>query len=172
MHRALSFPITALLFAVSALAHPIHSSYTEADYRPDTNRLEFAIRLFTDDAETALSQHAGKKVTVDATPRKELDALVFAYVRARFTIKTRDGTDAALTWVGRELKDSDQHLWVYVQCTVPGGLAGARVRDRLLRETFSDQINSVRVRDHATTPARQVTLLFTNDAEQVVVFSK
>jgi hypothetical protein len=72
--------------------------------------------------------------------------------------------------VGRELKDREQHLWLYLQCALPGGAAGARIRNRVLRDTFADQLNSVRVRDHSAAPARQITLLFTSDTEQPVAF--
>jgi len=160
----------AVFFATPALAHPIHTSYAEADYRPESQKLEIALRLFTDDAEAALSGRAGRKISFDSTPAAELDALVFTYVRTLFTVKTRDGAVQALTWVGREFKDHEGHLWIYLQCPLPGGAAGARIRDRVLRDTFADQLNSVRMRDHSAKPVRQVTLLFTSDAEQSVAF--
>jgi hypothetical protein len=68
------------------------------------------------------------------------------------------------------LKDGDQHLWIYLTCPLPGGADGARVADRVLRNTFPDQLNSVRIRDRSTSPARQATLLFPNDREQVIGF--
>ncbi|MBI5771788.1 MAG: hypothetical protein HZA93_28715 [Verrucomicrobia bacterium] len=160
------------VFVAPGRAHPIRTSYAEADYRPASGQLEIAIRLFTDDTEAALAQRAGKKIAVASTPARELDALLFAYVRAQFTVTTTGGAAVPLTWVGRELKDQGQHLWLYVQCALPGGVAGARLRDGLLREMFSDQINSVRVRDHSRDPAAQVTLLFLRDGEQAVTFAR
>lgn len=149
-------------------AHPIHTSYAEVDYRAGPERLEVAIRVFTDDMEAVLSKQTGHKITVATTPRAELDALLLAYVRERFAVKTRAGAAQTLTWVGRELKDGDQQLWIYVECPLAGGVTGARFSHRLLREAFSDQINSVVVRDHGSTPVRAVTLLFTDAKEQVV----
>lgn len=156
--------------AVAAAAHPIHASYAEADYRPETGKLEIALRLFTDDAEAALTARAGRKIAFGRTPAAELDALLRACLRDWFAVKSADGLLRPLTWVGRELKDAEQHLWIYVQCALPGGVAGARVHHRVLREVFSDQLNSLRVRDYGVTPARQISLLFPSDAEQVVVF--
>ena len=162
---------SVLCLPSSVSAHPIKTGYAEADYRRDPARLEIAIRLFTDDVETALTQRARKKITFTKTPAAEIDALLLAAVRAAFIVKSPDGTKQTLTWVGREFKDGDQHLWLYVECPLPGGVAGARINHRLLRDTFSDQLNSVIVRD-AGPPSRQVTLLFMQDAEQVVAFPK
>jgi hypothetical protein len=164
--------VAVLLGSPPTGAHPIHTSYAEADYRPASGKLEIAWRLFTDDAETALSRRAGRTLSFAATPAAELDALLLAYVRATLAIKTPAGAAVALTWVGREIADAGQHVWIYVECTLPGGPERARLANRGLREVFSDQINSVRVRDHSTTPARQATLLFLNDAEQTVTFGR
>lgn len=160
--------IFSLFLSPPAGAHPVHTSYAEADYRPASGKLEIAWRLFTDDAEAALSRRAGRTLTVARTPAAELDALLLAYVQATFAVKTPAGVPATLTWVGREVTDAGQHLWIYFECALPGGPERARFSSRGLREVFSDQINSVRVRDHSTTPARQATLLFLNDAEQIV----
>ncbi|MEI6464182.1 MAG: DUF6702 family protein [Verrucomicrobiota bacterium] len=151
-------------------AHPFHTSLAEADYRTASGKLEIALRLFTDDAEAALSRRAGRAVKLTGQSALETDALLEASLRAGFSVKAADGSVQKLTWIGREITDGGQHLWIYFECALPGGAEGARFTNCLLRETFSDQINSLRVRDHRVTPARQVTLLFTGDAEQVATF--
>jgi hypothetical protein len=134
--------------------------------------LEIAWRLFTDDAEAALSRRVGRKLSAASTPATEFDAALLDYVRATWVVKTSMGAATTIQWVGRELAEAGQHLWVYLECALPGGPAGARLANRGLREAFSDQINSVRVRDHSTSPVRQVTLLFVNDAAQTVRFGR
>ncbi|MEY2880192.1 MAG: hypothetical protein RLZZ15_2572 [Verrucomicrobiota bacterium] len=160
--------LSVSLAAPLARAHPIHASYAEADYRPASGKLEIALRLFADDAETALTQRAGKKISLEKTPAGEIDALLFLLVRGAFVVKTRDGTAARLTWVGRELTDGGQHLWVYLSCPLPGGVGGARFASRVLRDVFADQLNSIRVRDHTATPPLATTLLFADTAEQAL----
>lgn len=150
-----------------AQAHPIHASYAEVDFRPDSGRLEIALRLFSDDAEAALSARAGRPVSLEATSARELDALLLALGRSALTVRTRTGAGQVLSAVGHELKDGGQHLWLYFTCPLPGGIAGVRLVNRALRETFPDQLNSVRLRDHSTAPARQATLLFADDREQI-----
>ena len=159
----------ALAASPPARAHAIHTSYAEADYRRDSGKLEIALRLFTDDTEAALTRRARKKISLANTPAAELDALLAAYVRATFVVKSADGATRPLAWIGRELKDGEQHLWLYFECALPNGLTGVRLADRVLRESFRDQLNSVRVRDPGP-PARQVTLLFADDAEQPVAW--
>jgi hypothetical protein len=169
IRRAL-LAIAVLAAGLIARAHPIHAGYAEADFRPASGQLEIALRLFSDDTEAALSARAGKKIRLDATAPAELDRLLLALARTGLVVKSRDGAGQPLTWIGRELKAGDQHLWIYLTCPLPGGAAGAVFANRLLREAFSDQLNSIRLSDHSTTPARQVTLLFANDREQTVVF--
>ena len=165
-------PLLILAGTSPARAHPVHSSYAEADYRPASGKLEIAWRLFTDDAEVALSRQAGRRLSATRAPATEFDSALLDYVRSTLVVKTSTGSAMTLQWVGRELADAGQHLWVYVECALPGGPAGARLANRGLRETFSDQINSVRVRDHSTSPVRQVTLLFVNDTAQTVNFGQ
>lgn len=169
IRRALIF-VAALAAAAVIEAHPIHASLAEVEFRPEPDRLEIALRLFTDDAEATMSAQTGKKMRLDATPAAELDRALLALVRTAFVVKSKTGAAQTLTWVGRELKDGDQHLWVYLTCPLPGGVAGAVFANRVLRDTFSDQLNSVRLTDRSTTPAKQVTLLFANEREQTVAF--
>ncbi len=149
-------------------AHPIHTSYAEADYDAKTQKLEVALRVFADDFERALTHRAGRKISLERTPTPEFDALTFAYVKEHFTIKLRSTSLAALTWVGRELKDATNELWLYFEVPLPDGIEGVRLRHALLTEVFSDQLNSVRVR----AGSRQVTLLFPpRQDERLVTFA-
>ena len=160
--------LAGLAGATSALrAHPIHTSLAEADYNARTRKLEIALRVFADDFEQALSARAGRKISLDRTPAAELDALAFAYVQDRFTIRLPSAAPAAPAWVGRELRDATNELWLYLEAPLPGGVEGVRVRHALLAEIFPDQLNSVRVR----AGSRQVTLLFPpGHAERTVTF--
>ena len=169
MRRALLLAAVLAAGAV-ACAHPIHASYAEVDYRLAPARLEIALRLFSDDAEVALSAHAGKKISLESTPPRELDSLLLTLVRKTFVVKSSAGAPQTLAWVGREVKDGGQHLWIFLTCPLPDGVLGARFVNGVLRDVFSDQLNSIRISDHSVTPTRQATLLFADDREQTVVF--
>jgi hypothetical protein len=147
----------SLLVSVSpASAHPIHTSTAEADYNRATKQLEVSLRVFADDFEAALSELAGHKISLEKTPRAELDVLSRAYLIEHFTVKTRDGILATQRLIGRELKDAANELWLYFEIALPTGLDGARIDYTVLRTRFADQLNSLQIRDGN----RQQTLVF------------
>ncbi len=166
--RALPLFLVGLLLAAgTAWAHPIHTSLAEADYNPKTQKLEIALRVFADDFERTLSGRAERKLTLEHTPSAEFNALAFAYVKEHFTLKLRRSA-VPLTWLGRELKDASNELWLYLEASLPDGVEGVRFRHALLAEAFSDQLNSIRVRDGS----RQVTLTFPlGQGERTVKFA-
>lgn len=175
MSFATCFPLKAYgillvaysLLAAPATAHPLHISHAEADYNRETGQLEVALRVFADDFEARLTTRAGHRVSLEKTPKVELDALCLAYLAATFTVKSRDGTPQPLHWVGRELKEAENHLWLYFEVTLPGGAEGARIFHGVLGDEFRDQLNSVLVRDGD----RAVTLVyFPERGEKVVAF--
>ncbi len=166
-----SGPLIAVLvcgwFSATARAHPIHTSTAEADYNRESKQLEVSLRVFADDFETALGDLAGKKISLEKTPRAELDALTRAYLIEHFIVLTRDGTLAAQRLIGRELKDAANELWLYFELALPPGVDGARIDYTVLRERFPDQLNSLRVRDGP----RQMTLVFLpRQREQTIRF--
>jgi hypothetical protein len=146
----------ALLLAPPLAAHPIHTSIAEADYNRTSQKLEVALRVFIDDFEAGLSAFAQKPVVLGRTPAAEFDGLARAYLAAKFTVRLPDGTLAGQVWVGREVKERDNELWLYFELPLPAGVEGCRVRHNLLGEQFPNQINSVRVRD----ANRRLTLVF------------
>ncbi len=157
----------ACLLPLHASAHPLHLSHAEADFNRDTGKLEVAVKVFADDFETQLTARAGHRVSLEKTPAAELDALCLAELAATFTVKSCDGAPQPLHWVGRELKDAENHLWLYFEAPLPGGAAGARIFHGVLGDLFRDQLNSVLVRD----AGRAVTLVYFPDrGEKTVVF--
>jgi len=132
----LALGLLSLALTPLASAHPIRTSYAEADYRPETKKLEIALRVYPDDLEAALTAHAGQPISVARTPPPAFDVALLAYLRATFLLRAADGTAPTLHLAGRELKDNDQHLWIYFECNLPGGLAGTRLSHRVLRDAF------------------------------------
>ena len=152
--------VLASMLTTAGNAHPIRTSYAEADFRPETQRLEIALRVYPDDLETALTAHAGHFITLANTPPPAFDLALLAYLRATFILRAADGTTPELNLLGRELKDNAQHLWIYFYCTLPGGPSGARLAHRFLRDAFPDQLNALRVGQKGQ------TLLFLNNVEK------
>ena len=148
--------LVAVAAVATALAHPIHTSFAEAGYNRAAKKLEVSLRVFADDFEAALGALAGGKISLEKTPAKEIDLLARAYLTAHFIVRGRDGTLASPRWIGRETRDAGSEVWLHFEIDLPAGVAGARIHHTALRERFSDQLNSVRVRDGT----REVTLVF------------
>ena len=146
--------LTLLAFAwlgTPASAHAVHTSTAEADYNRTTRKLEVSLRVFADDFETALGALAGETISLEKSPPATIDALARAYLTAHFIVKNRDGGLASQHWIGRELKDAANELWLHFEIDLPGGVDGLRVDYAVLKELHSDQLNSVRVRDGSRT---------------------
>lgn len=148
--------IILLAFAAKAAAHPIHTSIAEAEYNPTAHTLEVALRVFTDDFEAALTKREKRSVSVERTPAAEFDALARVYVAEYFTVKAADGARVTLQWIRREIKESVNELWLYFEAPLPQGVDGTTIHHAILRDQFSNQINSVHLRDGT----RRTTLVF------------
>ena len=143
-----ALPLIACAWLVTpAAAHPVHTSSAEADYNRTTRKLEISLRVFADDFEAALAALAGETVSLEKSPPATVDALARAYLTAHFIVKNRDGVLASQHWIGRELKDATNELWLHFEIDLPGGVDGLRLDYAVLKELHSDQLNSVRVRD-------------------------
>ena len=152
--------LVSFVFTPLATAHPIRTSFAEADFRPETKKFEIALRVYPDDLEAALTARAGQPISLARTPPPAFDLALLAYLRATFLLRAADGTTPTLHLVGRELKDNDQHLWIYFECNLPVGLAGTRLSHGVLRDAFPEQLNALRVGKAGK------TLLFLNNTEQ------
>lgn len=126
--------------------HPIHTTATEVVQEADGRTVRIEVRLFPDDLAAAIG--AGWE-----TPAA--DSLMRAYVASHLTLSDRGGEPLSLQWTAADrLGDV---VRAHLRATVPGGLAGARIRNGLLCDRFPDQVNVVR----ATYDGRSATLLFT-----------
>ena len=133
-----------LLFSIlltapfNAAAHPYHVSIAEVKYNAKAQSLEIALKIFTDDLEKTLSEKAGKPVvlTSDGAVVKMLEA----YFQKNFQVTLPQNQVALSRSFGFE-KEDDAH-WFYLDIPLKADqLKDARLRNQVLLETFSDQIN-------------------------------
>jgi len=137
--------------------HKIHVSVTQIEFDQAKQSVEIVIRVFTDDLENALSQHAKRPVKIDpatANKDKQIGELVMAYLRANFELRNKAGRPVRLNWVG--LEGQMDMFWLYVKGRMPGGLGGAQLRNGIFRELFDDQVNIV----NAKHQGKQFGLMF------------
>ncbi len=141
--------ICLLIFMSSspASAHKIHVSVTQFEYNKSNQRVEIALRVFSDDLENALSKHAGRAIKLipsDPAKNRELGDLVVSYLADSFELKNKTGKVVRLNWDGME-GQTDVH-WIYLEARAPSGLEGFQLRNRIFFDLFDDQVNIVNTR--------------------------
>lgn len=137
--------------------HKFHVSVTQIEYDQKEHSAEITLRVFADDLEIALSQHAKRPIKIDpATAKKDkkLGETVMAYLRERFQLKTSAGRPVKLGWVGMEWQ-ADM-FWLYVEGKLPNGLEGTELRNKVFQELFEDQVNIV----NSKIDGKQIGLMF------------
>lgn len=143
--------------AVAAALHKFHVSVAQIEFNEKEQAVEIVLRVFTDDLENALSQHAKRPIKLDpatANADKQLGAMIMAYLRASFAMKSKTGHPIRFSWVGWE--GQADMCWLYIEGKLPGGLAGAQLRNKIFCELFDDQINIV----NAKIQNKQIGLMF------------
>lgn len=146
-----------LCSGVIASAHKFHVSVAQLEFNEKEQAAEIVLRVFTDDLENALSQHAKRPIKIDpatANGDKQLGATIIAYLRARFALQSKTGRPVRFSWVG--LEGQADMCWLYIEGKLPGGLAGAQLRNKIFCELFDDQINIV----NAKIQNKQIGLMF------------
>ena len=99
-------------FAVRGLAsHPLHTTYSEMEWNPETRRFEVALQLpgFVIDEELSLIHQ--QRINVETA--KNAEKLVEDYVRSRFQVTTDSLKGCRLHWLGMEVEVRD--VWVYFE---------------------------------------------------------
>ena len=139
-----------------AALHPLHTTLTELVEQPGGRQVTIVVRAFSDDLNTAL--HAGGGISPSAE-----DTLMSRYIRTRLSLRTATGVPVTMNWIGR--RTTGDLTWITMEADVPGGLAGAHLRNAIHNELFSDQVNIVQARF----AGRSASLLFTEgDGEKTV----
>ena len=130
-----------LAVPTGAAAHKFYMSLTVADHNPAERSLEFTLRLFADDLETAVAR-AGRPLKHGQPGFEEA---VFAYVRQTLVVRRADGTPVTFAWVG--LENKVDVTWVYVEGKDVASTAGLTVRDAIFQDVFPEQVNMLHLND-------------------------
>lgn len=108
----MSVMLTGPAFAASGPAsHPLHTTYSEMEWNPDSRRFEVALQLpgFIIDEELSLIHR--RRINVETAA--DAEKLVEEYVRDRFKVTTDSLGESRLHWVGMEVELRD--VWVYFE---------------------------------------------------------
>lgn len=130
------------LWVWPAAAHEFHTSTAEVEHNRDSGKLEVALRVIPEDLEEALSRGRDRPVRLEVT--EGVDALITAYLAARFRVEGPDGEPRPVTWVGKEV--SHRAAWLYFEIPVDDETVWT-LDNRVLFDVSETQINTVDFRD-------------------------
>ena len=134
-----------LLFPLAGarpVRHAYHSTITELRYNPAKKQLELSVKVFTDDFEKAISQGQPKTVSL-AEPGPRPLVLADAYFQRTLQISTVAGARLPMQVLGMQAENDG--YWFYCKVALPGPVAGIRLRQAVLIDAFSDEMNIVNV---------------------------
>ncbi len=130
----------ALMSLGAAVFHDFHSSITELEFNTASGKYEVAIRVFTDDLETAINaQHKGAKLVVDKGTGA--DVHIGSYMQKAFTIMDKGQKPRPASFIGKEL--DGEVTWVYMEVEGVTNPQEIIIFNAILIDTFEDQKNIV-----------------------------
>ena len=145
MRLLAAFVALVLLFPLAGAApalHAYHSTITELRYNAAKKQLEVSVKVFTDDFEKALSQGQPTHVNLTDTGPRPL-VLASAYLRRTLQVSTAAGAPLQLQVLG--MQGENDGYWFYCKVPLPGPVAGVKLRQAVLLDAFSDQMNIVNI---------------------------
>lgn len=139
-------------------AHPMHTTFTSVTR--DATGTVFRVRVFADDFAQSVARFVKKPRAVgDTVP----DADAWQYVRARFAVGTAAGQAVAPVACG--VRRDGEVYWICFRAPMPYGDAPLRIRNALLTELHSDQVNIVQ----SAFANQRRTLLFNKSSAPAII---
>ncbi|MEM0999147.1 MAG: DUF6702 family protein [Bacteroidota bacterium] len=143
--------LTLLLSAVSrtpepAGAHDFHVSITDVRHNPEQKSLEVAVKIFTDDLESALEGLGAPPLRLH-TEREhpKTDSLLARYLNHRIQFDVND-QQVTGNFLGKEYETDA--TWCYIEFADVPDPTTITVTNRLFFERFDDQSNLVHLEVH------------------------
>ena len=155
--------IMALTLSISA--HDFHVSVAEIDIDMEEQGIAMAVHIFIDDLEKGLEMGGAPDSMFIGTPFEDPDGNLWieGYLRRHLSVRM-DGRQVPFDWVGKELSEDLQAVWVYLEGYWPGdSFEELDVRYDLLMEVYDDQKNMLHIR---VDKDEKTTLLFSKRKNQ------
>jgi hypothetical protein len=150
----------ALLLSLAAWAHAYHASIMELRYNSQKQQMEVALKLFSDDFEKALSVGQSSAISLDKSPKEQVNSLVLQLLRRSVQIGTKPGEALPLTLVGIQ-HEHDSH-WVYFTLKLARPVQSLTLTNKVFLDVFPDQMNIVNLEANG----QKQSLLFRGGQEQ------
>ncbi|MGS0680601.1 DUF6702 family protein [Shewanella sp. 125m-7] len=131
----------SLLLTSNVQAHQQKTAVTSLSFNHRLQHIEVMHKFYLHDAE-----HAVKALfdpSADILSDKATQQTFADYVQSQFGLKSGDGTDIALSFVGVEL--DGKFLWVYQETKIPAEINVLSISNGALHELWPAQVNLVNV---------------------------
>jgi len=132
----------------SADPHPIYVSTTQVEYNEKNKSLDIAIKIFSDDLESAISQSIGKSIEI-GTEKEASNAteLIIDYVKKNFSLEV-NGKEVEYKFISRKLEKKDFFaMWILVQVNKVRKIKSLKVMNNILIDLHDEQQNIISFRD-------------------------
>ncbi|MEL6142402.1 MAG: DUF6702 family protein [Bacteroidota bacterium] len=150
----------SLLFLLPFLPnHDFHISKTTIRYVAEREQVQVEMHIFLDDLEIALEEAGSPKLYIGTElEMQQTGATIASYLEKHFTL-TWNGQPLPVGFLGYELSDDLQALWIYLQAKTREDLQSISVQNTILTEIYDDQKNLVKV----VANSKETTLLLSRD---------
>ncbi|MDB5233855.1 MAG: hypothetical protein JWR44_848 [Hymenobacter sp.] len=142
--------------------HAYHATITELRYNAAKKQLELSVKVFTDDFEKGISQGQPAHVNLDDAGPRPL-ALASAYLQRTLQVSTVAGAPLPLQVLGMQAENDG--YWFYCKVPLPGPLPAIKLRQTVLLDVFSDEVNIVNIE----AGAKKQSALFRAGHEQEII---
>jgi len=124
-----------------AFCHPVHVSITNMDIKTTEKLIEFSIKVFTNDIESAVVRKYKTEISIcDTIKHKDL-SLVLKYINSTFQIYL-NSQKLPISFVDKKI--SDNYFLLYFKIDLEKkDRYGIKLTNSLLMDTFPDQQNLV-----------------------------
>lgn len=134
------------------LAHKYFFGLTDLSVNPKTQSLEIIHQFTAHDVENAIAELTQERFSPEHI---NYELYIQQYFEKNFTISRLD-KKIALHWVGLEIVNGN--MYVYQEAPFKNFLSGIVVKNELLVDTYTKQVNTVNYQDNKV----QGSLTFTN----------
>lgn len=133
-----------LSFSTTNYTHPIHISIAEVDYFSQKQEIQVALKIFTDDLESAIRKEE-RSVYLDTS--KEVgnaDSYIENYVHKHFKIKINNKENLPISYVGKEY--IDDATWIYFSYKTTKKVKSITIKNAVIVDLHDSQRNIVHLK--------------------------
>ena len=134
-----------LVTAVTARAHPVHATFSEARWNPKSKSIEVALRVRCVDLEKTLSR--GRIKAIDLKKSSGVDSLIQTYLEKTFTLTLPDKKILKPKWSDKEI--GLINTWLYFEFPLGNGLSpgNCSISNTVFFNDFKEQKNVIEYRE-------------------------